>query len=236
MKALLLLVLVALVGCSSAATAENCGNLQQTCLNRGMCLVSTNSGTTGGSAQGSYGAGGVSAGGSASDSASCGFTCSECGDGGSTNGGGITINGGCNNVSTGNGSVTSNGACGNSGGGSVPASYDAGVETSIPPTRTNPDGSTPPCLPLTCEQQGYNCGYTPNGCGQGEFCGNCISPDYCGGGGAGGKCGHPCIPKTCNDLGYNCGYAGDGCGQVLNCGACVSPQYCGGGGPSICGG
>jgi hypothetical protein len=98
----------------------------------------------------------------------------------------------------------------------------------------------PPCQPLSCAQQGFDCGPQGDGCGGEIMCGTCMAPDTCGGGGVPGRCGYPdagnCIPKTCAELGYNCGINGDGCGHTVNCGTCTPPAICGGGGqPSVCG-
>ncbi len=98
----------------------------------------------------------------------------------------------------------------------------------------------PPCQPLSCAQQGFNCGPQGDGCGGEIMCGSCMAPDTCGGGGVPGRCGYPdagnCIPKTCSQLGYDCGTNGDGCGHTINCGTCTPPAICGGGGqPSVCG-
>jgi hypothetical protein len=94
---------------------------------------------------------------------------------------------------------------------------------------------TPPsCTALTCGQQNISCGPAGDGCGGQLSCGNCVSPQTCGGGGVAGQCGYPdggsCAPQTCVSEGIACGPAGDGCGNQLNCGTCVSPQTCGGGG------
>jgi hypothetical protein len=110
-----------------------------------------------------------------------------------------------------------------------------------------------PCVPQTCAQLGYNCGFAGDGCGNQLNCGGasaCTAPAYCGGGGpeqcggsvliaADGGLASNCAPKTCADLGYNCGLAGDGCGNQIDCGgasACATPEYCGGGGANVCGG
>jgi hypothetical protein len=100
---------------------------------------------------------------------------------------------------------------------------------------------TPPnCTPLTCQQQGFNCGPAGDGCGNEIMCGTCTAPDTCGGGGQAGVCGAPdggtCTGKTCAQQNISCGPAGDGCGNELQCGTCTTPQTCGGGGvPGQCG-
>jgi hypothetical protein len=50
---------------------------------------------------------------------------------------------------------------------------------------------TPPgaCVPMTCQDQGINCGPAGDGCGDLIQCGMCVSPDTCGGGGTRGVCG-----------------------------------------------
>jgi hypothetical protein len=93
----------------------------------------------------------------------------------------------------------------------------------------------PTCTPLTCADQGIQCGPAPNGCGGIiASCGTCTSPQVCS---TGGKCaGSSCTPTTCAQLGYTCGYWADGCGGSLNCGGCTAPQTCGGAGvPGQCG-
>ena len=88
------------------------------------------------------------------------------------------------------------------------------------------DGGVP-CVPTTCNNLGYDCGYANDGCGNLLNCNPasgpvCPSPQYCGGGGfnvCGGNNGLSadgatnCKPTTCAKLGFNCGPAGDGCGE-----------------------
>jgi hypothetical protein len=100
------------------------------------------------------------------------------------------------------------------------------------------------CCPLTCADQGYNCGPAGDGCGGLiASCGACTAPETCGGGGP-SVCGgtgadggmDSCVARTCQEQGVNCGPAGDGCGNLLSCGACPPPETCGGGGtPNVCG-
>jgi hypothetical protein len=45
------------------------------------------------------------------------------------------------------------------------------------------------CIPLTCQQQNVNCGFTGDGCGNLLDCGSCVAPSTCGGGGVPGQCG-----------------------------------------------
>jgi hypothetical protein len=101
--------------------------------------------------------------------------------------------------------------------------------------------NTGTCKPLTCKDQGIECGKAGDGCGGIIDCGNtCTPPATCGGGGQPSKCGGTfgCVPKTCQQQNIGCGPAGDGCGGTIpNCGTCTLPQICGGGGvPSQCGG
>ena len=98
------------------------------------------------------------------------------------------------------------------------------------------NGST--CTPTTCAAQGKNCGSISNGCGGTLSCGNCTSPQTCGGGGTANVCGGgSCTPTTCAAQGKNCGSISNGCGGTLSCGNCTSPQTCGGGGTAnVCGG
>ncbi len=97
------------------------------------------------------------------------------------------------------------------------------------------------CKPLTCADQGIECGPAGDGCG-GVIpdCGTCGSGLRCGGPNAPSKCVSPstgtgCVPRTCADLGVQCGLAGDGCGGVITCGSCPAGQQCGvTGKPSQC--
>ena len=100
-----------------------------------------------------------------------------------------------------------------------------------------------PCVPSTCQANGYTCGKNGDGCGGILDCGGCTAPDTCGGGGfskcgsvgASSDSGSSCVPTTCAMLGYDCGPASDSCGGLLQCGSCTAPQTCGGGGFSKCG-
>jgi hypothetical protein len=95
-------------------------------------------------------------------------------------------------------------------------------------------GPNPNCKPLTCAEQGIECGPAGDGCGGLiQDCGTCTTGLRCGGPGAPSKCVSPnigtaCTPKTCVDLDINCGPAGDGCGGIIaNCGTCGAGQQCG---------
>jgi hypothetical protein len=97
------------------------------------------------------------------------------------------------------------------------------------------------CSPETCAQQNISCGPAGDGCGNQLACGQCISPQTCGGGGVPGQCGlldgGNCVPVSCAAQHISCGPAGDGCGNLLQCGSCSAPATCGGGGtPGQCGG
>jgi hypothetical protein len=96
----------------------------------------------------------------------------------------------------------------------------------------------PPCVPKTCAQLNSNCGIQGDGCGGVLDCGNCPSPQVCGGGGP-SKCGNldggSCTPKSCAALGAECGVQGNGCGGAINCSTCPATQTCGGGGSNKCG-
>ncbi|HVJ94329.1 MAG TPA: hypothetical protein VM580_31290, partial [Labilithrix sp.] len=97
------------------------------------------------------------------------------------------------------------------------------------------------CEPLTCVDQGIECGPAGDGCG-GILpdCGHCAPGLRCGGPNAPSKCVSPmvgtaCVPKTCEELSVGCGLAGDGCGGTIECGDCPSGQQCGATGtPSQC--
>jgi hypothetical protein len=137
------------------------------------------------------------------------------------------------------------------------ASADAGTDSAVDSPFDSPADapidspidSGPPidasCTPLTCQQQGFNCGENSDGCGNAIQCGTCPEPQICGaagfskcGGGFGlGPDGAPiCTPTTCAALKFNCGPAGDGCGGVLQCGTCQAPLVCGAAGtPGRCG-
>jgi hypothetical protein len=90
------------------------------------------------------------------------------------------------------------------------------------------------CVPLTCADQGFDCGMANDGCGGMIDCGGCSSPCYVCGEGCNStpnRCQLPdCNPTTCASMGLNCG-------MVTNdCGSCTPPDSCGGGGkPNVCG-
>jgi len=61
-----------------------------------------------------------------------------------------------------------------------------------------------PCTsPKTCADYGANCGYVSNGCGAVIKCGDCTSPDICGGGGTPSVCGRKttgCVNLACKQV------------------------------------
>jgi len=56
----------------------------------------------------------------------------------------------------------------------------------------------PPCVPVSCNAQGLDCGMAGDGCGNQIACGNCTLPTTCGGGGVAGVCGTPLIFTPAN--------------------------------------
>jgi hypothetical protein len=80
------------------------------------------------------------------------------------------------------------------------------------------------CVPTTsCASQGIECGPATDDCGNPLSCGECTSPQTCGGGGTSGVCG--CTTQmTCEG---RCGSVPTECGTVLECGsACGACQVC----------
>jgi len=144
----------------------------------------------------------------------------------------------CGPVGDGCGNVLQCGSCptGQScGGGGTPSVCGTGTGM-----QTNPDGGTMSnCVPRTCAQAGASCGPVADGCGNLLACGNCVSPQTCGGGGTPSVCGGMslCVPRTCAQANAGCGMVGDGCGNLIDCGGCTLPAICGGAGvPNQCGG
>jgi hypothetical protein len=140
-------------------------------------------------------------------------------------------------------------SCGGSGS-SVTGGNDASLFDDSGGSFGNLDSGTMqknPCVPKTCQQQGFDCGLNGDGCGGPlQDCGSCPTGQMCGVAGF-SQCGNPnlapdggaiCTPKTCADYpAGTCGPQSDGCmGLTADCGSCTAPQYCGGGGPSKCGG
>jgi hypothetical protein len=91
------------------------------------------------------------------------------------------------------------------------ATGDLGLDTAGDTPLT--DAETP-CVPVTCESLGFDCGAIDNQCGNTFSCGLCSPPNVCGGGGNALVCG--CTP-ACGDK--TCG--NDGCGG--SCGICADP-------------
>ncbi|MGD0675892.1 MAG: hypothetical protein ABSC94_10765 [Polyangiaceae bacterium] len=80
-------------------------------------------------------------------------------------------------------------------------------------TTTLPDGATvPPCIPQTCEENGYNCGWASDGCGGVVLCG--IDAD-----------GGAITLASSDDAGVEAGAGG-----------CPPPEFCGASAPNQCGG
>lgn len=87
------------------------------------------------------------------------------------------------------------------------------------------------CTPVSCQQQGKNCGAADDGCGVVLQCGACTAPQTCGGAGTANVCGDvPCQGRSCADANAQCGMVSDGCGNMLACGDCAAPLSCGGAG------
>src|SRR5439155_4789214 len=85
---------------------------------------------------------------------------------------------------------------------------------------------TPPvCAPLTCLEQGKNCGTISDGCGGTLTCGTCTALQTCGGGG-GEVCGAAaaCTPTTCAAQDKNSGAIIDDCGGGMLCCGFSTPQ------------
>ncbi len=139
------------------------------------------------------------------------------GDGGPGGSGGANDGGG--NSAGGSGGTGGAGGSGNGSGGAGGGTFSCNT-------------------PLTCADQGFNCGPAGDGCGGLLNCGTCTAPQSCGAQSPGvcgtGNVSNPdggtaCAPKSCMAQGFNCGPAGDGCGKLLNCGTCtVAGEICGG--------
>ncbi|HEY3449483.1 MAG TPA: hypothetical protein VGK67_24225 [Myxococcales bacterium] len=92
----------------------------------------------------------------------------------------------------------------------------AGCELLVRPDDVPPP--QPACQPTSCEDRGKNCGSLDDGCGTSLGCGDCTSPDICGGGGVENVCA-PCQPRC---QGRECG--SNGCGG--KCGSCGAGEVC----------
>ena len=93
----------------------------------------------------------------------------------------------------------------------------------------------PLCTPLSCDEQGFECGAAGDGCGGAIDCGSCPSGEICGLLSPGQCDAFTCRPTTCEELGYECGETGNGCGGLLDCGECAAGETCGAAGPNRCG-
>jgi len=98
----------------------------------------------------------------------------------------------------------------------APPLLDMGSEDMDPPDMT--------CVPSTCAELGATCGELDDTCGALLRCGECTSPQTCGGGGVDHQCG--CTPtRSCKDLPAECGMLDDdGCGQAIDCGMCPAQR------------
>jgi hypothetical protein len=77
------------------------------------------------------------------------------------------------------------------------------------------------CDPITCEDKGFNCGMTDNGCEETIDCGTCAEGELCGFEQP-NVCAAPpaCVgASSCAELGYECGIAIDDCGNTFDCAA-----------------
>jgi hypothetical protein len=97
------------------------------------------------------------------------------------------------------------------------------------------------CTPRTCQDFGYTCGQSGDGCADGVILncgtGTCPQGQTCGGGGLNVCGGNICTPRTCLSAGAQCGIIGNGCNGTVDCGGCPTNQTCGGGGiANQCGG
>ena len=82
-----------------------------------------------------------------------------------------------------------------------------------------------PCTPVVSCARGQ-CGALSNGCGGVLDCGNCQSPESCGGKAIANQCG--CTPKTKGDAcgARQCSKVSDGCGGTIDCGTCQAGTTC----------
>jgi hypothetical protein len=75
------------------------------------------------------------------------------------------------------------------------------------------------CCPKTCDQLGFPCGLSGDGCGGVLHCRECPAGDSCDHFGA---CIDPsdagCVPSGCPPT--TCGVIDDGCGGKIDCGEC----------------
>ncbi len=104
------------------------------------------------------------------------------------------------------------------------------------------DSDADKCKPTTCEALGFNCGVTPDGCGDSLDCGACPEGQLCGFE-TSNVCKAPpeCVgASSCAELGWECGVAVDDCGNTFDCAAeglaCNELEVCIGGedGRTVC--
>jgi hypothetical protein len=87
------------------------------------------------------------------------------------------------------------------------------------------------CAPVSCQDRGYTCGATTDGCGQPLDCGGCTGPEICGGT-APHQCGIPCDPLAQNCAPPGACYpqtGGSGCataGMVADGAGCAFANDC----------
>lgn len=91
------------------------------------------------------------------------------------------------------------------------------------------------CNPVTCAQEGAECGQIDDGCGTTIDCGACPEGEACGNGGP-NICGPgDCEPITCEAAMLECGEIDPGCGLLPeDCGECEAPETCGAVNPNLC--
>ncbi len=85
--------------------------------------------------------------------------------------------------------------------------------------------------PVTCEEQGVECGTAPNGCGGTTDCGGCAAGEICDTEESRGTCVETeCTSDaSCDAEGIECGSIPDGCGGSIHCGSCADGEVCGSG-------
>ena len=103
------------------------------------------------------------------------------------------------------------------------AAVDSAIDAAAAATDANhadaalpslPDGSAdrPPCVPISCQQQGATCGTIDDLCGKVVACGTCKSGLVCQ------SATHTCVAvaTACGGT-EGCGFAGDSCGNSFAC-------------------
>ncbi|HEY0838981.1 MAG TPA: hypothetical protein VGD74_02225 [Vulgatibacter sp.] len=182
---------------------------------------------------GTGGSGGIGGGGTGGDGGDGGGAAGEGGRGGDGGTGGGA--GGEGGAAGAGGDSGGTGGDGGGQGGDAGAEGGAGGQGGDAGEGGNGEGGTGgACVPVTCEDQGKNCGAIDDGCGNRLDCGTCTGSNTCGASGVNNACA--CVPLTCASLGLTCGAIDDGCGNPLQCGTCAGGLTCGGGGePNVCG-